>query len=258
MGQREALQGDLLQNDPLRRQWKMIHLLYLYGGKSGLSRRQLWDAGVDCESDGMDPLVTAGMAVEDSQGQLTLTLPTQKVLELCTLGFKGGRSGDFRVDFPSVFVVMPYREPWESLYSEIVEPAVREANLECKRADRAVLIGDLSDNVWSQLAAAGLILADVSDRNPNVFYELGIAAAMGKDTLLLKSSKKRVPADFKGTLLYVYDNDRVDELRTILVQALRDWAAARRAQVVAALYDQREGGRDHEDGFRSNLARSIR
>ena len=228
--------NDPLQNDPLRRQWKMIHLLYLYGGDSGLSAQQLWDAGVDCQTDGMHPLAECQVA-EERNGWYKLTRPATKITELCTLGFKHGRSGDFRVDYPSVFVVMPYREPWESLFTTIIEPAIREASLACVRADKTVLIGDLNDNVWAQIAAAGLILADVSDRNPNVFYELGIAAAMGKDMLLLRNRAKRAPADFKGTLFYLYDDERLDELRLALVAALKSWASARRASAVAALYD---------------------
>jgi hypothetical protein len=216
----------------------MIHLLYLYGGDSGLSFSQLWNAGVDCKADGTDPVINAGVAASKNDN-LELTQAATKILEVCTLGYKNGRTGDFRVDYPSVFVAMPYREPWESLYSRVFEPAVLEAGMECRRADRTVRIGDLNDKVWAELAAAGVILADVSVRNPNVFYELGIANAMGKDIILVKNHTKRVPADFKGTLYYEYDPQKLKDLKAFLIDTLRKWASARCSKEVASLYGQR-------------------
>jgi hypothetical protein len=213
--------------------------LYLYGGTAGLPISDLWDANVDCIADAVDPLVAAGVtAVTGGMGdRRSLTPPAKKLLEICMLGYKGGRLGDFRVDYPSVFVVMPYREPWEGLYSSAIEPAALQAGLTCIRADRTVRIGDLQDNVWSQLAAAGLVLADISDRNPNVFYELGIAAAMGKDIMFLKDKRRKdVPVDLGGALYYEYDASRTQELKEVLAGALSGWASARRVQEVASLH----------------------
>ena len=54
-------------------------------------------------------------------------------------------------------------------------------------------------------------MANIDGRNPNVFYELGIAHALDKVTILVTKSIKSVPFDLRGKKLVVYQD--ADELR---------------------------------------------
>jgi hypothetical protein len=224
------------KSDPARRQWKMIHLLYLYG-KPGLHHKRLWDAGVDCEADAIDPLARSGVTSSDGSN-FRLTDATLKILEICTLGYRGGRVGDFRVDHPSAFVVMPYCEPFETVYREAVKAALDTCCVKMThtRADRTVRVGDLNDSVWAEIAGAGLVIADVTAPNPNVFYEVGLTVALGKDIFFLKDGAKDLPADFKGVHYYEYDLQNLARTRSELEAALTNWCKQRKAYEVAQLY----------------------
>jgi len=228
------------KSDPARRQWKMIHLLYLYGKSGvGLHYQQLRDAGVDCDADAIDPLARAGVASSDGSN-FKLTDAMYKILEVCTLGYRGGRVGDFRVDHPSAFVVMPYREPFETVYREAVKPALDTCGVKMThtRADETVRVGDLNDSVWAEIAGAGLVIADVTAPNPNVFYEVGLTVALGKDIFFLKDGAKDLPADFKGVHYYEYDLEDLARTRSELQAALMNWCQQRRAYEVAQLYGE--------------------
>jgi hypothetical protein len=155
--------------------WKMLHLLYtLPPGQHGLSDGQLWDLGIECGPDTFNPLVDSG-AVSKEHGVYTLTEATRRVLGTCVVANRRWSSDDMWVDYPSVFVVMPFSEPWsDTVYRQMIEPAVRDAGLECVRGDTIVRVGDLGQNLWGALLHAGFVVADVSAPNVNVFYELGL------------------------------------------------------------------------------------
>lgn len=223
-------------SDPIRRQWKMLHLLGLYSRNKGIHYERLWDAGVDCYNDASDMTVRKKMTSISEDNYYKLTEATANMLELGTFGYKAGKAGDFRVDYPSAFVIMPYREPYESLWKKAVKPAANSSGLECDRADESVRIGDLRDTVWSNILAAGLIVAEVSKENPNVFYELGLATAIGKDVLLLKERGIEPPADIRGALCYEYDLNKWDPIREKLEEEFTKWSLSRKSSYVKALY----------------------
>jgi hypothetical protein len=47
------------------------------------------------------------------------------------------------------------------------------------------------------MVSARLIVADCTDRNPNVFYEIGLAHTIGKPTILLTQKSEDVPFDLR-------------------------------------------------------------
>ena len=109
---------------------------------------------------------------------------------------------DIRVDYPQAFVIMPFSQPWsDPVYRQMIRPAVEAAGLACVRGDNPVRVGDLMQTVWDPILVSGVMIAEVSALNPNVFYELGLAHALGKDTFILKQKGSTVPADFGGAAL---------------------------------------------------------
>jgi hypothetical protein len=215
--------------------WKMIHLLHLYG-QPGLSKVVLLDAGIDCDPDTIQPLLVSGVIEERPTGQYVLSNATLKLLETCVLANKRTVGVDVRVDFPHAFVIMPFSETWSSeVYSRLIEPAMKSAGLEWTRGDTPVRVGDLTTNIWNEILRAGLIIADISVPNVNVFYELGLAHAVGKDVLLLKNKDKPLPADFGGAHYYEYDLKNLDAGCSMLTDALLQWAKDARTKAVKQL-----------------------
>jgi hypothetical protein len=218
--------------------WKMLHLLYLYG-KPGISEADLFKAGVDCEADTIHPLVASNAIhiLDGTTRDYVLSDAAKKLLEICVVANKRAYGDDMRADFPYVFVIMPFSETWShNVYAQLIEPAVRGAGLECSRGDIPVRVGDLSTNIWNEILKAGIIIADVSSANVNVFYELGLVHAVGKDALLLKRKDAALPADFGGAHYYEYSVDKLSEGRAQLQEALLQWSAEYRTFSVKALY----------------------
>ena len=59
--------------------------------------------------------------------------------------------------------------------------------------------------VWSGINAAKVLVAELTTRNPNVFYELGLAHALEKPVVLRSSNEVDVPFDLKHIRVIYYD-----------------------------------------------------
>lgn len=55
----------------------------------------------------------------------------------------------------------------------------------------------IMEDIWEYINKSRLIVADVTGKNPNVFYELGIAHTIGKDVIILTQNEDDVPFDLK-------------------------------------------------------------
>ena len=61
------------------------------------------------------------------------------------------------------------------------------------------------DQIWSGIMAAKVLVAELTSRNPNVFYELGLAHALQKPVVLISSNGDDVPFDLKHIRVIYYD-----------------------------------------------------
>jgi hypothetical protein len=113
-----------------------------------------------------------------------------------------------------IFVVMPFDSKMVKVYTNHIRKAVEELGLTIRRADDTFTPGKFMDKVWDGICAAQLILADCTDKNPNVFYEIGIAHTVGKQVVLITRSEEDIPSDIKqyDYIPYVYDPEGVESL----------------------------------------------
>jgi hypothetical protein len=103
------------------------------------------------------------------------------------------------------FVVMPFEPPFDSEYKEVIKPAVRLAGLECVRGDEIYTRQAIIHDVWHSIRTARVVVAQLSGRNPNVMYEIGLAHAIGKPIVLITRDEKDMPFDLKALRYVVYD-----------------------------------------------------
>jgi hypothetical protein len=104
------------------------------------------------------------------------------------------------------FVMMPFALPLGDYYSKIYEPAIRKAGLNPIRADNDIFgTGKIIDQIWSGITTAKVLIAELTSRNPNVFYELGLAHALRKPVVLVSSNEEDVPFDLKHIRVIYYD-----------------------------------------------------
>lgn len=189
-------------------EWKMIHLLYQYGRRTGsgdsrvLTEDELKSAGVYCDSDSRQ-ILEDDEIVRRVGNAYELSKAARKIVSKFTLAKGPQTNVDVRVDYPEVFVVMPFGQPWsDAVFKDLFKPAIEAANFVATRGDAIVRVGDLGTNVWRCITQAGVIVADVSAPNPNVYYELGLADALGKPIFLFKQIGTALPADIGGVHFY--------------------------------------------------------
>jgi hypothetical protein len=104
------------------------------------------------------------------------------------------------------FVMMPFAEPIGGYYKSIYETAITRAGLRAIRADDEIFAtGKIIDQVWAGITAAKVLVAELTGRNPNVFYELGLAHALSKPVVLVSSNQGDVPFDLKHIRVIYYD-----------------------------------------------------
>jgi len=89
---------------------------------------------------------------------------------------------------PNCFIIMPFGGWFDKYYSEIYTPAIEDAGFEAKRADDLYRPGNIVNDIWNYTKDANVILADLTNKNPNVFYELGLAHAITKPAILITAS----------------------------------------------------------------------
>ena len=211
-------------------EWKMIHLLYGYarptptGDHMVLTAQELTDAGVHCGPDTWWPLERVGVVIRIGNAY-ELSPPVGELLRRFTVAKGPEANVDIRVDYPEVFVVMPFSELWsQDVYTKMLQPGITDAGFVESKGDLVVRVGDLSVNVWRSITQAGVIVADVSVPNPNVYYEIGLADALGKPVFLFKQETATLPADFGGVHYYTYDLSDLATGRKKLCDELTKWA----------------------------------
>lgn len=106
----------------------------------------------------------------------------------------------------SCFVIMPFANPIGGYYELIYEPAIKKTGLTPVRADTDIFgTGKIIEQIWDGLKRAKVLVAELTDRNPNVLYELGLAHALHKPVVLISSNEADVPFDVRHVRVIYYD-----------------------------------------------------
>jgi hypothetical protein len=108
------------------------------------------------------------------------------------------------------FVISPFGDGFDEYYEKIYRPAIEKTGLQAIRADEVYGTGAVIDDIFKQIRSATLVLCDVTGRNPNVNYELGVAHALAKPAVILTQSVSDVPFDYKHLRVIAYDVKRVE------------------------------------------------
>lgn len=114
------------------------------------------------------------------------------------------------------FVAQPFdKDIYDRRYSDIVEPVVNSCGLECYRVDRDDSVEIPVNSMEDRIAKAALIIAEISEDNPNVWYEVGFAFALKKPVIMVCSSDRRspYPFDIQHKSILVYDTKSSSDYR---------------------------------------------
>lgn len=124
---------------------------------------------------------------------------------------------------------MPFRDSFAPVYAELIKPAIEGAKLASIRSDDLKATGFLFESIAAEIQRSQVIVGDLSTQNPNVLFELGYAAALGKEIVYLTQDGEDVPSDLAGQRYVRYGIEGgMPELAPSLSTTLRE--AARRAR----------------------------
>jgi hypothetical protein len=107
----------------------------------------------------------------------------------------------------SCFVVMPFNPLFKTEYEDIIQPAITELGLECVRGDEIYSQQRIMDDIWESIKSCRLVIAELTTRNPNVLYEIGLAHAIGKPVIIITRNADDVPFDLKDLRYLFYDTN---------------------------------------------------
>jgi hypothetical protein len=128
------------------------------------------------------------------------------------------------------FVMMPFAEPLGGYYTTVYQPAIDKAKLKAVRADAEIFgTGKIIDQIWTGIHDARVLVAELTGRNPNVLYELGLAHALRKPVVLVSSNEDDVPFDVRHVRVIYYDmrdpfwgTKLIDKVAENILSALRN------------------------------------
>ena len=120
---------------------------------------------------------------------------------------------------PRVFVAMPFKEEMDDTYHYGIVSAANAAGYLCERADLSSFTGDVLEWVKSRIRSASLVIADLTDANPNVYLEIGYAWGSGIPTVLVVHSGDPLKFDVRGQRCLVYK--KIKDLEDLLTAELK-------------------------------------
>ena len=115
-----------------------------------------------------------------------------------------GRSGrnERRYD---VFLLMPFSHDLTPIYRDDISKVLDAMSLSYARADDFYSNRGVVQDIWNGICNSGIIIADCTNKNPNVFYELGLAHAIGKPVILITQKTNDIPFDIEHIRYIAYE-----------------------------------------------------
>jgi len=127
----------------------------------------------------------------------------------------------------TLFVIQPFGKSSDDIY-QLVSAAAAQAGVTALRADSVESLGtaNITGSILKAILDASLFVADVTDANLNVMYEVGFAQAQNKPLILIASSSRKIPSDLASARVVIYDFTNPDEfvqrLSKMIAQAIKE------------------------------------
>lgn len=104
-----------------------------------------------------------------------------------------------------ISVMMPFAG-FDAVY-DAIKTAAKLANMRCTRADEIWENPTIIQDIASLIDRAAIVVCDCTKKNANVFYELGVAHALGKEVILIAQHETDIPFDVVHHRYIVYHNN---------------------------------------------------
>lgn len=124
---------------------------------------------------------------------------------------------------PDIFVMMPFDPELRPIYDNHILKVAKSINLRAMRGDDFFTTNHVMSDVWRGIYFARVVIADCTRRNPNVFYEIGVAHTLGKPVVLITQRPNDVPFDLRHIrfIPYKYTPPGMTEFESQLTSTLK-------------------------------------
>lgn len=207
----------------------IIHYLYHHGTIEDEQTKRI----LNCIADTIQPLERVGVLTETKNGielapsvmgflklaeENLRTFPvTDWVFAHCLSDPPGDANAPRRC-----FVAMPYGLSWFQRVKATLTAAAEQAGYETEISSDVARAGAIVGQVWGGLRKADAVVADVTGNNANVFYELGLAHALGKEVVLITQDEKALPFDVQSLRCIPYRLSDLSRLESRLRDSLNE------------------------------------
>jgi hypothetical protein len=122
-------------------------------------------------------------------------------------------SAQENIDSTLISAMMPFHPGFDKVYSQL-QATAKSTGMQCKRADDIWENETIIQDIVSLIDRSAVVICDCTGRNSNVFYEIGIAHTLGRETILITQSESDVPFDLRHLryLKYLNNDEGLKEL----------------------------------------------
>ncbi len=167
----------------------------------------------------LDQVSVGALKVENKEGNEPFSEEDQGMIEtMANLISTAIKSQPYLLDRilgPYIFVLMPFASSFRDIYQLGIKEVAVELKCRCERVDDLEHNDQILEKIYQEIRSAHLIVADMTGRNPNVFYEVGFAHALQKEVILITQMKEDIPFDLSGHNHIIYEGT-ISVLRTHL------------------------------------------
>jgi hypothetical protein len=201
-----------------------LHALYQYGETdSATLLSRLW-CGPDSEPD-LDDIA------EKRGNKLRLSPSLVKFIKATENQMANLPRPDFVFGYPlsqpprkqgeprPAFVAMPYGPDWFQSVCDLIVSTASACEFAAEVSKDLETPGLITDQIWHGIRRADVVVADISGSNPNVFYELGLAHALGKEVIIAAQGVEHPPFDVSTARLLRYEQTDLPSFETKLRKA---------------------------------------
>jgi len=128
-----------------------------------------------------------------------------------------------KVRHDMIFVLTPFHDDLMDEFMTVTMVG-QELGFSVYRGDERAARGDIFPQLLEMIVSARVVIANITGRNPNVFYELGLAHALDKPVILLSKNPDEVPFDLRSKRIVFYSSNE-DLKRSLAVVLGRTLAA---------------------------------
>lgn len=120
-----------------------------------------------------------------------------------------------------VAVMMPFDSTYDVVY-DTIRTACGDHNLDAVRVDEVFGPNVVVDDIFTTIVQSRLVISDLTERNPNVLYETGIAHARNREVIMIVQNKRDIPFDLRHIryVTYLPNNEGYGKLRMDLAKSI--------------------------------------